>query len=72
MNLNIENFAAYHKDNLELDLNITNNLQSSSILKMSKHSELYPEIKVDKKIKVKTNTINKIFESRYEIENYNF
>ena len=72
MNLNIENFAAYHKDNLELDLNITNNLQSSSILKMSKHSELYPEIKVDKKIKVKTNTINKIFESRYEIDNYNF
>jgi len=72
MNLNIENFAAYYEDNLDLDLNITNNLQSSSILKLSKHSELYPEIKVTKKIKVKTSTINKLFTSNYEIGNYNF
>ena len=27
MNLNIENFAAYYEYNLDLDLNITNNLQ---------------------------------------------
>lgn len=72
MNLSVESFAAYFEDNLELDLNITNNLQSSSILKLSKHSELYPDIKVDKKIKVKTNTINKLFDKKYEIKNYNF
>lgn len=72
MNLNIENFAAYYKDNVELDLNITNNLQSSSILKLNKHTELYPDIKVNKIIKVKTNTINKLFDSKYEIKNYNF
>lgn len=72
MNLSVESFAAYYEDNLELDLNITNNLQSSSILKLSKHSELYPDIKVDKKIKVKTSTINKLFDKKYEIKNYNF
>ncbi len=71
-NICIENFAAYDVEGIEMNLNITNNLQSSSVLDLHKHSELYPTIIVDKKTKVKTETINNIFKEKYNIDNYNF
>ena len=72
MKINVENFAATDRDNDILTLNVTNNIQSSSILKLHKHSILHPEVKVIKKIKVKSYTINSLFNQEYDIKNFNF
>ena len=72
MNISIENFAAFNQNDQIMNLNITNNLQSSSVLNLLKHSELYPNIIVKKKTKIITKTINKIFEENYDIKNFNF
>ena len=72
MNIKIENFAATDNDGDILNLNVTNNIQSSSILKLYKHSTLHPEVKVVKEIKVKSLTINTLFNRDYDIQNYNF
>ena len=49
MKIDIFNFIAYNQENLDLELNITSNTQSSSILKLKKHKILYPEIVPKKK-----------------------
>ena len=72
MNISIENFAAFNQNDQIMNLNITNNLQSSSVLNLLKHSELYPNIIVKKKTKIITKNINKIFEENYDIKNFNF
>ena len=72
MNIDIENFAATNVDGDILNLNITNNIQSSSVLKLYKHSILHPEVKVVKEVKVKSKTINSLFDQNYDINNYNF
>lgn len=72
MKINLEYFAATDRDNDFLTLNVTNNIQSSSILKLHKHSILHPEVKVIKEIEVKSYTINSLFEQDYDIKNYNF
>ena len=72
MNTSIESFAASDLNGDSIDLNIANNTQSSSILDLGKHLELYPEVKYTKKIKVKTKTINSIFEQKYDIKKFNF
>ena len=72
MKISIESFAATDRDNDILTLNVTNNIQSSSILKLYKHSTLHPEVKVVKEIKVKSLTINTLFNRDYDIQNYNF
>lgn len=72
MNVSIENFAASNVDNDNLKLKVTNNLQSSSILNLHKHSILHPEVKVIKEIEIKSYTINSLFEKNYNIKNYNF
>jgi len=72
MNISIESFAAFNQNDQIMNLNITNNLQSSSVLNLLKHSELYPNIIVKKKTKIITKTINKIFEENYDIKNFNF
>ena len=41
MNIDIENFAATNVDGDILNLNITNNIQSSSVFKLYKHSILH-------------------------------
>lgn len=45
-------FAASDTSDKVLTLNVTNNLQSSSTLKLKKHEEIYPDIKVVEKIEV--------------------
>ena len=54
-------------------LNVTNNLQSSSILELKKHKEYYPNITVDKRVNVFTLTLDDLFdECDLKIEKYNF
>ena len=72
MNIEIENFAATNESGVKVKLNIANNTQSSSILKLGKHSELYPEVKYIKEIDIITDTINNIFEKKYNIRDFNF
>lgn len=72
MKIDIFNFIAYNQENLDLELNITSNTQSSSILKLKKHKILYPEIVPKKKILVKTEKINNIFKNDIKLSNYNF
>jgi FkbM family methyltransferase len=71
-NIYIENCAAFDVDNRDIELNITNNLQSSSVLNLLVHSKIYPQIKVIKKITIKTKTINKLFEKNFDIQKFNF
>lgn len=54
-----------------LDLNVTSNSQSSSILKLKEHSKLYPNIKEIKKIKIESTTLNKEFEEKFNINDFN-
>ena len=53
MKIDIFNFIAYNQENLDLELNITSNTQSSSILKL-KNIKFYTLILSQKKITVKT------------------
>ncbi len=72
MKINIENFAMYSSDDKEIELNITNNSQSSSILDLKLHKDLYPSIFIKKKCRVKTQKLDTIFSKKYEINNFNF
>ena len=72
MNIKIENFAASNESGNIIKLHIANNTQSSSILKLGKHSELYPEIKYINEMDVETDTINQIFQKKYNIKEFNF
>jgi hypothetical protein len=48
----------YDEDDIELDFNITNNMQSSSILKFGKHKEYHPSVDVIDVIKLKSTRID--------------
>ena len=50
--------AAWDQDGLELELIITNNTQSSSILKLKKHRDLYPDIFEETRVKVQTKRLD--------------
>jgi FkbM family methyltransferase len=54
--------AVWDINNLELDLNITNNSQSTSLLELGTHREDYPDIKVSKTELVKTSRIDSLFD----------
>ena len=71
-NISLETFAAYSLDDQIIDFNIMSNSQSSSILDLKTHKQLYPSIRVKEKNKVKTKTIDWLFTNKYQIENYNF
>ena len=43
----------YDEDDLVVDFNLTNNIQSSSILKFGKHSNYHPNVVVTESIKLK-------------------
>ena len=72
MDIKIENFAASNESGNKIKLHIANNTQSSSILKLGKHSDLYPDIKYINEMDVETNTINQIFQKKYNIKEFNF
>lgn len=52
----------------ELTFNITNNSQSSSLLKLGTHTERYPEIKVVSQYQVITTTLKNLFPGRIEFD----
>ena len=54
--------AVWDINNLELNLNITNNSQSTSLLELGTHREDYPDIKVSKTELVKTSRIDSLFD----------
>jgi FkbM family methyltransferase len=54
--------AIWDTDNLELNLNITNNSQSTSLLELGTHREDYPDVKVSKIEIVKTSRIDSLFD----------
>jgi len=60
INQQLFNGIIYSEDDLDLDFNITNNTQSSSVLNFSKHREYHPEVKFIETRKVKTVTIQTI------------
>lgn len=72
LNINIYNFVAYHDFLDKIDLFITSNTQSSSILKLKKHKELYPQIIETKKNTVQAKRVDGIFDNNLKIQNYNF
>lgn len=66
-------FAAYDEDALELDFNVTNNGQSSSLLEMGTHLLHHKKIRVTEKKRVKTRRIDSfLIEESIDIRNYNF
>ena len=72
MNISLENCIISHQNNISVKLNITNNSQSSSILNLKKHSELYPHINVIKEEIVASRTLDDLFSNKYEIKKFNF
>jgi FkbM family methyltransferase len=67
------NGLVWEEDGIELPFNITNNLQSSSILKMDKHTDYHPHVNVERTIKLQTVTLSSLLESiKFEPEIYNF
>ena len=60
-------------DGNDVIFNITNNGESSSILKLGLHKNLFPDIVVNNKISLKTKTINTIFkENNLDMEEVDF
>lgn len=74
--LQIFPYALYHESGKELNFNVTNNFQSSSILPLKTHAKHYPNIVVKEKIKVKTIRIDDFFMNTgltsQKIEDFNF
>jgi FkbM family methyltransferase len=61
------NYLLYDEDGKDLDFNISNNTQSSSVLNFSKHSKFYPQIIYTKKINKKSITLDTIIK-KYSID----
>jgi len=70
---NIYNYVITDKDDEEITFNISNNIQSSSILEFGTHKEEHPDVIYIDKINLKSITINTFFEkNNIDIEKYNF
>jgi FkbM family methyltransferase len=60
--------AIWDVDDVCLELKITNNSQSTSLLKLGTHKNDYPLIEVDKSIKVRTKRLDSLLEENAKIE----
>jgi FkbM family methyltransferase len=58
------NAALWSLDGKALELKVANNSYSSSFLNFGLHAEIYPEINFEKVIKVKTVTLDSLFENQ--------
>jgi FkbM family methyltransferase len=73
---NVYNALITDKDDVEVKFNISNNIQSSSILEFGTHSQAHPDIVYVDKIKKKSITIDTFFErnkldsSKYDFWNF--
>mgnify|MGYP000332794880 CR=1 FL=1 len=70
MNIKIINKVIYDKKSI-CKLNITSNSQSSSILDLGIHKELYPDIVKKEEVLVEGNTLDDEFSNFHNIKNYN-
>jgi FkbM family methyltransferase len=61
-NLNIINEVIGDKDGVEVEFKITNNTLSSSILELGEHKNLHPNVIVTDVLKLKTKTLETIFD----------
>jgi FkbM family methyltransferase len=71
MNIKIINKVIYDKKSI-CKINITSNSQSSSILDLGIHKELYPDIVKKEEVLVEGNTLDDEFSNFHNINNYNF
>lgn len=71
MNIKIINKVIYDKKSI-CKINITSNSQSSSILDLGIHKELYPDIVKKEEVLVEGNTLDDEFSNFHNIDNYNF
>jgi FkbM family methyltransferase len=72
MNISLENCIISDQNNILRKLNITNNSQSSSILNLKKHNEIYPNIHVTREETMISRTLDDLFIDKYEIKKFNF
>lgn len=71
--LNIYNYVITDKDDEEITFNISNNIQSSSILEFGTHKDEHPDVLFVDKINLKSITINTFVEkNNIDIAKYNF
>ena len=69
----VYNYLISDTDDEEVEFNIANNGQSSSILKLGKHSIYHPDVIYTNSIKAKTKTLKTIIEDNsLDINDYNF
>ena len=70
---NVYNAVITDKDDDDVVFNISNNIQSSSVLELGTHKEMHPEIVYVAKIHLKTITIDTFFErNKIDASKYNF
>lgn len=60
--------AIWDEDNVDLELNITNNSQSTSLLKLGTHKDDYPNIQVSNSVKIRTTRIDSLLDVNAKIE----
>lgn len=72
MNISLENCIISDQNNILRKLNITNNSQSSSILNLKKHNEIYPNINITREETMISRTLDDLFINKYEIKKFNF
>ena len=66
-------FACANESGKIMELNITNNLQSSSILPLKKHKDFYPDIAVTQKARVPSLRLDDFFDAYgFSLSSYNF
>ena len=58
----------WSESGINFDFNVTNNGQSSSILKLNKHTEYYPEIVVEQVISLKSKTVKEFLPSDFQFD----
>jgi len=70
---NVYNAVITDKDDQEITLNVSNNVQSSSILELGSHLQAHPDVFYVYKIKQKSITIDTFFErNNIDASKYNF
>lgn len=70
--IKIENLLITDEKKSNVDFKIMNVKDCNSVLDLHLHKKIYPNIFLKKTIKLKSETLNNIFESKYNIKDYNF
>ena len=69
---NVCNYLVWNKDNIDFIFNVSNNSESSSIYSFKDHLIYYPDVYYNKKIKIKSHTLDTIYKlENIDINKYN-